>query len=198
MKLRVHSIDSCLEASPNAAHKSLTHLLHPSSLAKLAPKQHETGSLPLLVTQNIDALSTRILEDASLPITFSEEEKTAAKERIFEMHGNIFVTQCTDCRATKLSYDKALCKALANPEKYAKGQYDELKVGQLPRCGGDEWNGSNRFGRCGGLLRPDVVWFGEIPKLMGDIARILNWCDMLIVVGTSSTVGQFSSRTILS
>ena len=36
---------------------------------------------------------------------------------------------------------------------------------KLPRCGGDEWSGSNRSGRlgCGGLLRLDVVWFGEIP-----------------------------------
>ncbi len=26
-------------------------------------------------------------------------------------------------------------------------------------------------GGCGGLLRPDVVWFGEVPPLMGEIAR---------------------------
>ena len=181
-------MDSCLQASPNSAHKALTHLLHPTSLAKLAPAQHVTGTLPLLVTQNVDALSTRVLEDPSLSISFTEEEKIAAKERIFEMHGNIFVTLCTDCKATKQSYDKALCDALSDPEKYADGRYDDLKIEQLPRCGGDEWKGSNRYGRCGGLLRPDVVWFGEIPKLMGDIARTLNWCDMLIVVGTSSTV----------
>jgi hypothetical protein len=39
------------------------------------------------------------------------------------------------------------------------------------RCGGDEWSGSNRFGRCGGLLRPDVVWFGlwrDDPALNGE------------------------------
>lgn len=183
-----HRRNRCLEASPNAAHRSLTHFLHPTSLATLSPTQHATGSLPLLITQNIDALSTRVLDDPSLPFTLTVDEKTAAKERIFEMHGNIFVTQCTDCKATKHSYDKALCKALDDPEKYATRQYDDLKIEQLPRCGGDEWNGSNRYGRCGGLLRPDVVWFGEIPKLMGDIARILNWCDMLIIVGTSSIV----------
>lgn len=59
---------------------------------------------------------------------------------------------------------------------------------QLPRCGGPSWNGSNRYGRCGGLLRPSVVWFGEIPEGLGNIGRYLNWTDMLVVVGTSALV----------
>ena len=67
----------------------------------------------------------------------------------------------------------------------------ELPTSKLPRCGGDEWPGSDRFGRCDGLLRSDVVWFGEILPLMGEISRKITWCDLLIVVDTSSTVSFF-------
>ena len=59
---------------------------------------------------------------------------------------------------------------------------------ELPRCGGPSWNGSNRYRRCGGLLRPSVIWFGEIPDGLGEINRYLTWTDMLIVVGTSALV----------
>lgn len=147
--------------------------------------------LPLFITQNVDALSIRILDAAELG--FSDEEKKMAKERIIEMHGNIFTTRCTICNATKISYDSSLCRAFSDHSRYTDGngefKYDpSVRIEDLPRCGGEEWNGSNRYGRCGGLLRPDVVWFGEVPFGMGEIGRAVNWCDLLIVVGTSLTV----------
>jgi NAD-dependent deacetylase len=44
--------------------------------------------------------------------------------------------------------------------------------------------------KCGGLIRPDVVWFGEyLPQDQfegGENAA--NWCDMFFVVGTSAIV----------
>lgn len=39
-----------------------------------------------------------------------------------------------------------------------------------------------------GLLRPDVVWFGEMPKHMDVIARLLGDCDLFLAVGTSGNV----------
>jgi NAD-dependent deacetylase len=52
-------------------------------------------------------------------------------------------------------------------------------AGQLPRCAG-----------CGGLLRPDVVWFGEaIPaEPMRAADRAANACDVFLSIGTSSLV----------
>ena len=43
---------------------------------------------------------------------------------------------------------------------------------------------------CGmaGTLRPDIVWFGEIPKSMGLIESLLTSCDLFISIGTSGTV----------
>jgi len=43
---------------------------------------------------------------------------------------------------------------------------------------------------CGliGTLRPDIVWFGEVPKSMDLIESMLAGCDLFISIGTSGTV----------
>jgi len=39
-----------------------------------------------------------------------------------------------------------------------------------------------------GGMRPDVVWFGEMPYRMEDIYQALGACDLFISIGTSGTV----------
>lgn len=39
-----------------------------------------------------------------------------------------------------------------------------------------------------GGMRPDVVWFGEMPYRMEDIYKALGACDLFISIGTSGTV----------
>lgn len=39
-----------------------------------------------------------------------------------------------------------------------------------------------------GGVRPDVVWFGEMPYRMDEIHRALRTCDLFVSVGTSGTV----------
>ena len=39
-----------------------------------------------------------------------------------------------------------------------------------------------------GFLRPDVVWFGEMPRDMERIYEALSSCDLFVAVGTSGTV----------
>jgi NAD-dependent deacetylase len=43
---------------------------------------------------------------------------------------------------------------------------------------------------CGypGRLRPDIVWFGEMPYEMGRIYRALATCDLFVSIGTSGNV----------
>jgi len=43
---------------------------------------------------------------------------------------------------------------------------------------------------CGhaGALRPDVVWFGEVPYRMADIARAIETCETFVSIGTSGAV----------
>ena len=37
-------------------------------------------------------------------------------------------------------------------------------------------------------MRPDVVWFGEMPYQMERIYRALNGCDLFVSIGTSGNV----------
>jgi NAD-dependent deacetylase len=48
---------------------------------------------------------------------------------------------------------------------------------------------------CGmpGLMRPDVVWFGEMPRQMERIYEALGTCDLFLSIGTSGTVYPASS-----
>ena len=39
-----------------------------------------------------------------------------------------------------------------------------------------------------GRLRPDIVWFGEMPYQMERIERALNRCDLFVSIGTSGAV----------
>ncbi len=121
-------------ARPNAAHEAI---------AKLAENVDEF----LLVTQNVDDLHKR----AGL-----------AKEKMVQIHGDIFVTRCSRC-----DFSFSEC----NQERQ-----------EIPRCT-----------KCGALMRPGVVWFGEqLP--WNELQRVENYldrgaCDLVIVAGTTATFG---------
>ncbi len=54
------------------------------------------------------------------------------------------------------------------------------------------WDGPMLGATCGscsrGELRPDVVWFGEIPYAMDGIVDALDECDLFVSIGTSGAV----------
>ncbi len=49
-------------------------------------------------------------------------------------------------------------------------------------------DGSELCAQCGSALRPDVVWFGEMPYALDLIARDLSRCRTFLSVGTSGVV----------
>ncbi|KAG5644512.1 hypothetical protein DXG03_008254 [Asterophora parasitica] len=159
-------------AKPNNAHRALGALAHPPTLARIAP--NHASPRVLHVTQNVDALALRVLESLPPPDAprqageddGEDEPLPPAKDTLIEMHGDIFVTRCTVCQHVQRSYAPTLASALADLEAKAStgtssaedGAHEpEITVAQLPKCGGNAWAGSNRYGRCGGLLRPEVV-----------------------------------------
>jgi len=175
----------CLKAKPNAAHHALASLSLPSTRASMLPSLSDPDQPPLFITQNFDSLSPRALE--ALADQLSSEEIKVAQEQLIEMHGSAFRTICLQCKHVNFTYDTPLAPAL---EGISADSVEEkvIPINELPKCGGQNWNGSNRYGRCGGLLRPGVVWFGEVPDGLGEIAKVLNWTEVLIVVGTSSLI----------
>ncbi len=84
----------------------------------------------------------------------------AGSQNVLELHGNIFRTRCTRC---------------GRREKL--GAQKGIPDG-LPKCA------------CGGMLRPDVVWFGEqIPSVVWqDSVDFLRKADLAIICGTSGVV----------
>ncbi|KAF8593803.1 DHS-like NAD/FAD-binding domain-containing protein [Ceratobasidium sp. AG-I] len=177
-------IEQCRQATPNSAHHALASLSLPLVQAELLPSLDPRSTPPLFVTQNFDGLSIRALQDLSSELT--PDQLAYAKSRLIETHGSAFRTVCTQCKCVKINSDPLSCPAFDGG--YRVVENNMIPVEDLPRCGGRDWNGSNRYGRCGGLLRPGVVWFGEVPEEQGEIARVLNWANVLIVVGTSSLV----------
>ncbi|CAE6409382.1 unnamed protein product [Rhizoctonia solani] len=177
-------IQKCRDVSPNAAHRALASLALPSVQARLLPSLEPRATPPLLVTQNFDGLSIRVLNE--LESQLSSDQISTARERLIEMHGSAFRTICMQCKCTKTHSEPLSCPAF--DEGYVLPENGSIPVEDLPKCGGREWAGSNRYGRCGGLLRPGVVWFGEAPEQQGEIARVFNWADVLLLVGTSALV----------
>ncbi|CAE6419949.1 unnamed protein product [Rhizoctonia solani] len=177
-------IERCRNAIPNAAHRALASLALPSVQARLLPSLESRAIPPLLVTQNFDGLSVRALND--LEPDLDPDQMSTARTRLIEMHGSAFRTVCLQCKCTKSHSEPLSCPAF--DDGYVVPENEDIPVEDLPKCGGREWAGSNRYGRCGGLLRPGVVWFGEAPEQQGEIARVFNWADVLLVVGTSAVV----------
>lgn len=84
----------------------------------------------------------------------------AGSRGILELHGNIMRSYCSRCRRP------------ASEELLQEAQ-------KVPVCG-----------HCGGLIRPDVVWFGEYlpPGVFEEAVDAARRCDLLLCVGTSGVV----------
>jgi NAD-dependent deacetylase len=128
-------------AQPNAAHEAI---------ARLSILSREF----LLVTQNVDDLHARA----------EWKGKRLPKEKMVQIHGDIFLTRCSRCDLTH------------------REQEQEGKDVELPKCS-----------ECDALMRPGVVWFGEQldPAKIDVVESYLacGACDVVIVAGTTATFG---------
>lgn len=136
-----------------------------------------------LITQNVDGLSIKALNDVLEKRGEGHETKTST---IYEMHGCLMDTICTVCGRTETNYDESLCPALSIVESVGEDT-QSIPLEDLPRCA-----------TCGGLLRPGIVWFGETPHDIRKIWSVVDEADMCLVIGTSSTVIFFMAGLILN
>ncbi|EIN10692.1 DHS-like NAD/FAD-binding domain-containing protein [Punctularia strigosozonata HHB-11173 SS5] len=182
--------EKALRCSPNAAHHAIARLSVPSIRNAIAP--HSTFTL---ITQNVDGLSQRALDELQKELAIASEGVLRIESGmtvldgvddpvLIEMHGRLFDVKCArgrrgGCGHVELDFSSPICDALAGTENVM----EEIEAGPnipsilLPRCRG-----------CGELARPGVVWFGERPQHLTTIDNILDTADMCLVVGTSSTV----------
>lgn len=147
-------------ARPNAAHTALAAL-------------ERAGIVDLVVTQNVDGL-----------------HQAAGSERVVDLHGRIDRVVCLDCRETSLRRELQAKLAALNPE------FQNLTGSTTPD--GDAELGDVEYSAfrlldcasCGGILKPDVVFFGEsVPRV--DVERsmaALEAARSLLIVGSSLMV----------
>lgn len=147
-------------ASPNPAHHALAAL------------ERDHGLLGV-ITQNVDGLHQR-----------------AGSRNVIELHGALQGVRCLDCDA-RSSRDALQSRLLElNPGISAFGG-ESLPDGdaELPSA----WIESFTVAactECGGVLKPDVVFFGEsVPRPVVDGAlALLSEAEALLVVGSSLAV----------
>ena len=147
-------------AEPNAGHRALARL-------------EATGRVPFLITQNVDGLHER-----------------AGHRALVALHGRISEVVCLDCRDVTSRTEVQARLDAANPGWVAAHAdvadrpdgdvaLEETRDFVVPPCL-----------RCGGRLKPDVVFFGEtVPK--DRVARCyaaVDQADSLLVAGSSLTV----------
>jgi NAD-dependent deacetylase len=96
--------------------------------------------------------------------------RRAGSTRIFELHGNIERNYCIKCGA-----------------RYTNE--DVLSRAGVPVCSQLRSSGATSS-PCGGLIRPDVVWFGEmLPEEEWDGAvQAAEAADVFLCIGTSGVV----------
>ncbi|MCH2097506.1 MAG: NAD-dependent protein deacetylase [Pseudomonadales bacterium] len=147
-------------APPNAAHRWLVDFAR-------------AGRIELLITQNVDGLHQR-----------------AGSEGVVELHGSIHRVVCLNCGDVSRRSDMQARLELANPghrgvstEIRPDGDADlrdsDLEAFAVPACT-----------RCAGMLKPDVVFFGEaVPKARVERCyAALERADALLVLGSSLMV----------
>jgi NAD-dependent SIR2 family protein deacetylase len=130
----------------------------------------------LLITQNVDGL-----------------HEAAGSRRLVPLHGRIADVVCLSCRRTSSRAELADRMLMANPGYATRHAHAELRPDGdveiddtadffVPECAA-----------CGGVLKPDVVFFGEnVPparvQRCYDAVDALTADDSLLVVGSSLTV----------
>jgi NAD-dependent SIR2 family protein deacetylase len=147
-------------ARPNGAHAALARL-------------QQRGRLSALVTQNVDGLHSR-----------------AGHREVIDLHGRIDQVVCLECAMTVPREQVQEQLATQNPD------WTALHAHAAPDGDADlDGVDFDRFrtpacGRCGGLLKPDVVFFGEnVPRARAQAAHeALASADAVLVVGSSLMV----------
>jgi NAD-dependent SIR2 family protein deacetylase len=147
-------------ARPNRAHGALAQLQAAAYVRRL-------------VTQNVDGLHQR-----------------AGSEHVIELHGSVAQVVCTDCDIRMPRCDIQQWLEAANPE------YMHRCAAGAPDGDADvdptDWYGFRPpdCPRCGGILKPDVVFFGDTvpPDRVAAAMEALEEADAMLVVGSSLMV----------
>jgi NAD-dependent SIR2 family protein deacetylase len=148
------------QARPNDAHHALARL-------------EAGGRCGMLLTQNVDRL-----------------HQSAGHRQVIDLHGRLDLVRCMGCgsKTPRHEFQDALSRANAEwlgldaadaPDGDADLEHADFSSFTVPACES-----------CGGILRPDVVFFGEnVPRdVVATAQDHLSQADAMLIVGSSLTV----------
>jgi NAD-dependent SIR2 family protein deacetylase len=148
------------QARPNGAHHALARL-------------EANGQCEMLLTQNVDRL-----------------HQAAGSREVIDLHGRLDLVRCMTCLATdrRVNFQDRLTRlntawtdldATALPDGDADLDQIDFSDFAVPACAS-----------CGGILKPDVVFFGEnVPRDQVALAhKHLENADAMLIVGSSLMV----------
>lgn len=146
-----------VRAQPNDAHRALARL-------------EVMGRSEILLTQNVDRL-----------------HQAAGSARVIDLHGRLDLVRCLGCgkQMPRAAFQEELARlnpgwrdigAEDAPDGDADLDAPDFSAFTVPACAA-----------CGGVLKPDVVFFGEnVPRERVEMAvRHLERADAMLVVGSS-------------
>ncbi|XP_071773127.1 NAD-dependent protein deacylase sirtuin-5, mitochondrial-like [Centroberyx gerrardi] len=114
--------------------------------------------------------------------TIDDLHRQAGSKHVLKIHGSLVETRCVSCGHVAVNQRSPICAALKGKGAPEPDVADaQIPVDKLPRC---------RETDCRGLLRPNVVFFGETldSHVLTKVEKELDICDLCLVVGTSSIV----------
>ncbi len=128
---------------------------------------------PNTIHRVLSILEKRGLVDAIITQNIDSLHQKAGSRRVLELHGNAFRTRCLKCGAL----------------------LPTIKVVE------DIIGGGKPFHReCGGLLKPDIVYFGEQlpPDVLEEAFRLSTQSDFFLVIGSSLTIQPASLLPLIA
>jgi NAD-dependent deacetylase len=116
---------------------------------------------PTLTHRFLAALEAQGKLEAVITQNIDGLHQKAGSQRVLEVHGSVRSGHCRSC-GKAYGYEALRAKVLG---------------GTIARCEA-----------CGGVVKPDIVFFGEAVQAMDEASEVANRADLFLVIGSSLTV----------
>lgn len=129
---------------------------------------------PSIVHETVKRMEEKgLLSDGVWTQNIDSLHTYCGSEKVYELHGTLRTSTCTEC-GRKYTFDKTR---------------SALKNSAYPRCT-----------ECGGLIRPDIVFYGESldGSLIEKAHSVMSSVDLVIVLGSSLVVNPVASLPLLT
>jgi NAD-dependent deacetylase sirtuin 4 len=144
----------------------------PNAAHRALASLEASGQVGGVITQNVDQL-----------------HQAAGSRVVIELHGALSRVRCLDCDLVEPRQDLQARLLEQNPGFTARISVPRPDGDAEPEVAPDSFEVPACV-RCGGVLKPDVVFFGEsVPKsVVADAYSLLDGAEVLLVVGSSLAV----------